>query len=63
MLPSKDIQKRLNSDPKYREGFLAGCDFANQQSSPEFQKLWERLIKAEQWSAERAVEESLINQN
>jgi hypothetical protein len=55
MSPSIETQERLNNDPKFREAFLAGYDFANAQSTPSYQRLWERVMKAEKWTPADAV--------
>jgi hypothetical protein len=49
-----ETQKRLN-EPSFFEGFLAGIDFADARSTPSFQRLWERVMKAEKWTPEDAV--------
>jgi hypothetical protein len=54
MSPSIDTQKRLD-EPNFREGFLAGIDFADARSTPSFQRLWERVMKAEKWTPADAV--------
>lgn len=54
MSPSIEIQNRL-SNREFSDGFIAGMAFADAQSTPHFQRLWGRVMKAENWTPSDAV--------